>query len=396
MADGVVSKWLKQVGDSVSRGEPLFEVESDKVTTEVEAPSDGIIRQIRVPEGVKVDVGTILAVIGRPEEVVQDTNGGSHITSSSPTSAIAVAAPPISSPPEAPTKLFVTPRARKVADELGVDLNQVRGTGPAGRILERDVLAAAPVAPSTPVVPSLPISPPVAPVVPAAATVQPLAGMRRTIAERMLRSQQTVAEVTITAEADMTEVAKLRQQVGPEWERQYGLKVSYTEVIVKAVARALVEHPRLNSSLGEDGIRLHSDVNVGVAVALDEGLIVPVVHRADQKPLIEISRAVRDLSERARTNRLSRDDVSGGTFTISNLGTLGVETFTPIINWPECAILGVGRIGERAVVRDGQVVVRPTMWLSLTFDHRIVDGAPAAQFLARVRQLLESPYLLFV
>jgi pyruvate dehydrogenase E2 component (dihydrolipoamide acetyltransferase) len=226
--------------------------------------------------------------------------------------------------------------------------------------------------------------------------IVPLVGMRRTIADRMLHSQQTVAEVTLTAEADVGEIVKLRSQVGTEWEKQYGFKVSYTEVIVKAVAKALREHPYLNSSLSDAGIRLHSDVNVGVAVAIDDGLIVPVIRHADQKSLLEIARAVRELSDRARSGQLSRDDVGGGTFTISNMGMLGVEAFTPIINWPECAILGVGRVAERAVVRDGQIVARPTMWLSLTFDHRIVDGAPAGRFLARVRQLLESPYLLFV
>jgi pyruvate dehydrogenase E2 component (dihydrolipoamide acetyltransferase) len=230
----------------------------------------------------------------------------------------------------------------------------------------------------------------------AAGQTVPLVGMRRTIAERMLRSQQTVAEVTITAEADVGEVVKLREQVSAEWEKQHGFKVSYTEVIVKAVARALREHPYLNSSLGDDGIRLHADVNVGVGVAVDDGLIVPVIRQADQKSLLEIAAAIRGLSDRARKGQLTRDDVGGGTFTISNMGMLGVESFTPIVNWPECAILGVGRVAERAVVRDGQIVARPTLWLSLTFDHRIVDGAPAARFLSRVRQLLESPYLLFV
>jgi len=226
--------------------------------------------------------------------------------------------------------------------------------------------------------------------------VVPLAGMRRTIAERVVLSQQTVAEVTLTSEVDVTEIVKLREQVSAEWQKQYEIKVSYTEVIVKAVARALREHPRLNSSLGADGINLHAEVNVGVAVALDDGLIVPVVRNADQKSLLDITRDVRDLSERARANRLSREEVNGGTFSITNMGMLGVEAFTPIINLPQCAILGVGRIAERAVVHDGQIVARPTMWLSLTFDHRIVDGAPAAQFLMRVRQLLENPYLLFV
>ena len=220
--------------------------------------------------------------------------------------------------------------------------------------------------------------------------------MRRVIAERMVQSQQTVAEVTLTQEVDVGEVVKLREQVSAEWQKQYGFKVSPTEVIVKAAAKALREFPRLNASLTESGIQEHSDVNVGIAVALDEGLIVPNIRNADQKSLVEIGKSIRDLADRARKNQLSRDEISGGTFTVTNLGMFGVESFTPIINWPECAILGVGRIADRAVVRDGQVVVRPTMWLSLTFDHRVVDGVPAAQFMSRVHQLLESPYLLFV
>jgi pyruvate dehydrogenase E2 component (dihydrolipoamide acetyltransferase) len=412
MADGVVSKWLKQVGDAVARGEPLFEVESDKVTTEVEAPAAGVLRQIKVPEGEKVDVGTVLAVIGGADEAMPGASAGAATASPANTAAATPTAPaatptaPAAATPTAPaasvstetaTKLFVTPRARMVAGDLGVELAGIKGTGPGGRILERDVLARAPAAPAAAPAPASP--PPAAAPVPTPAvpaTLLPLAGIRRTIAERMLKSQQTVAEVTITSEVDMAEVVKLRGQIGVEWEKQHGFRPSYTDVIVKAVARALREHPKLNSTLTDQGIQLHSEINVGIGVALDDGLIVPVVRNADQKSLVDVSRAVRDLGERARTNQLTRDDVGGGTFTISNLGTFGVETFTPIINLPECAILGVGRIVERAVVREGQLVARPTMWLSLTFDHRIVDGAPAAQFLGRVRQLLESPYLLFV
>ncbi len=399
MADGVISKWLKNIGEPIKRGEPLFEVESDKVTTEVESPADGVVLQISVGEGKKVDVGSVLAVIGRPDEAIQPGNGGASATpAASSTSAtlatgssVSIANPPVD-------KIFVTPRARKAADEYGIDIGKVKGTGPGGRILERDILAAAP--PEAPAVPApaaavvRPAQPSV--LAPLAGSTVPLVGLRRTIADRMVRSQQTVAEVTLTAEADVAEIVKLREQVGAEWEKQYGFKVSYTEVIVKAVAKALREHPTLNSSLVDEGIRLHSDVNIGVAVAIDDGLIVPVIRNADQRSLLEIARASRDVTERARNGQLSRDDVGGGTFTVSNMGMLGVEAFTPIINWPECAILGVGRIAERAVVRDGQIVARPTMWLSLTFDHRIVDGAPAGRFLARVRQLLESPYLLFV
>jgi pyruvate dehydrogenase E2 component (dihydrolipoamide acetyltransferase) len=408
MADGIISKWLKQVGDAVKRGEPLFEVESDKVTTEVESPVDGILHEIVVGEGKRVDVGVVLAVIGSADDAIPAASGAAAVAATTPILAAIAASPTPSVEAPAAEKIFITPRARKSADELGVDINRVKGTGPGGRILERDIQAFVPaVAVAPPQVPATAAAPPPVPAttaaparaagpVPESGTLLPLVGMRRTIADRMVHSQRTVAGVTLTAEVDVAEVVKLRDQVSGEWERQHGFKLSYTEVIVKAVARSLREHPNLNSSLTDEGIRLHSEVNVGIGVAVDDGLIVPVVRNADQKSLVEIAQAVRDVSDRARKGQLSRDDVGEGTFTISNMGMLGVESFTPIINWPECAILGVGRIAERAVVRDGQIVARPTMWLSLTFDHRIVDGAPAAKFLARIRQLLESPYLLFV
>jgi pyruvate dehydrogenase E2 component (dihydrolipoamide acetyltransferase) len=223
-----------------------------------------------------------------------------------------------------------------------------------------------------------------------------LAGMRRAIAEKMSLSQRTTAAVTLTAEVDMTEAAKLREQASAEWAKGGRGKLTYTDVVVKAVARALREHPRLNSRLVGDEIREMRAINVGVAVALEEGLIVPVVRDADAKSLGEVSEAIRGLADRARRSALSPEDVGGGTFTVTNLGPQGVEVFTPIVNWPECAILGVGRIAERAVARGGRVEARPTMWLSLVFDHRIADGAPAALFLARVKELLEAPYLLFV
>ncbi|MGH2460829.1 MAG: dihydrolipoamide acetyltransferase family protein [Chloroflexota bacterium] len=396
MADGVISKWLKSVGQSVAKGESLFEVESDKVTTEVESPAGGIVRRIQVPEGQKVDVGAVLAIIGTADEVIPGTNGGGVSTATvTGGSAVALATAPTAVAPPS-TRVFVSPRARKVAEELGVDVNRIKGTGPGGRILERDVLATAPLTVAPPPAPPTPQAAPAIPVPAAPGTVIPLTGMRRVIGDRMVRSQQTVAEVTLTAEVDVAEIVKLREQVSGEWEKQHGIKVSYNDVIIRAVARALREHPNLNSSLADDGIHVHADVNVGMGVAVDSGLIVPVIRHTDQKSLLEIARASRDLAQLARQNQLGRDEVTGGTFTVSNMGMLGVEAFTPIINWPECAILGVGQIAERAVVRDGQIVVRPTMWLSLTFDHRIVDGAPAARFLARIRQLLENPYLLFV
>jgi pyruvate dehydrogenase E2 component (dihydrolipoamide acetyltransferase) len=423
MTEGTIGKWLKREGERVARGEPLYEVETDKVINEVESPVSGVLRRIVVSEGESAPVQEVIAEIdaedsaagekgaeaeedGHPRATAEAPPGGTAAASA--VSAPATAALADATGARTEGRIFVSPRARRIAEERGLDLYAVAGTGPGGRVMEKDVeraiaqasqrpaVASAPAAVATP--PPHPLPAPPAPI-PAAAEeyrVVRVAGMRRAIAERMSRSQQTTAAVTLTAEVDMGEAAKLREQASAEWAKGGRPKLTYTDVVVKAVARALRDHPRLNSRLVDGEIREMRAINVGVAVALKEGLIVPVVRDADAKTLGEVSEAVRDLADRARRNALSPEDVSGGTFTVTNLGPQGVEIFTPIVNWPECAILGVGRIAERAVVRAGQVGARPTMWLSLVFDHRVVDGAPAALFLARVKELLEAPYLLFV
>lgn len=403
MTEGTIGKWLKRKGDVVAKGEPLYEVETDKVINEVDSPVSGVLQEIVVPEGGTVPVQGVVAVVGAsdedaaPGELTAETGNGQ--------SAAEAAAAPRAAAPTAPSpggRLFVSPRARKLAEERGIDLLQVRGTGPGGRIMEKDVeREAAALAERVPVPPpSVHTIPPPVAAAPArvadAYVAVRVAGMRKTIADRMSQSQAMTAHVTLSAEVDMGEAAKLREQANAEWAKSGVGKLTFTDVIVKAAAKALREHPRINSTSADGEIREHRAVHVGVAVALEEGLIVPVIRNADGRSLLEISTAVRDLADRARRNALAADEVTGGTFTVTNMGMMGVETFTPIINWPECAILGVGRIADRAVARAGQVVVRPTMWLSLTFDHRIVDGAPAAAFLDRVKQLLESPYLLFV
>ncbi len=398
MEDGTVTAWLKKEGDQVEEGEELYEVESDKVSAPVKSPATGTVHQLAVKEGENVQVGALLAILALPGEKLE---APAPVEQPEPTAAPspAVSAPASAAPPPAAKtsrtgRIFVSPRARRVAKELGVDPNTLAGTGPGGRVLERDVVAASKAAPAAPVAPAI-VTPAAAPAAGVFDAVR-LAGMRKVIAERMHHSQSTTASVTLTSEVDMSEVAKLRSQINTEWESKFKIRVSYTDVIVRAVTKALGEHSAVNASLVDQEVRRHKDINVGVAVALDDGLIVPNIPNADQKSLLEISTAIRALADKAREGSLSHTEVTGGTFTITNLGTYGVEAFTPIINYPECAILGVGRIADRAVVRDGEIVVRPTMWLSLTFDHRIVDGAPAAQFLARVQNLLESPYLLFV
>ena len=266
----------------------------------------------------------------------------------------------------------VVPAARRLARQHDLDLSRVQGTGPGGRITEADV-ARALEAPA-----------------PAAAGGVPLSGMRRTIAERMLRSVQTMAQVTLTTEADVTAAVELRKQLVGEW-RAHRLRPVDQDLVVRAVARALPEHPHLNATLDDDGLRQSEQVNVGVAMAIKDGLLVTVVHEADQKDLLTTAREIRELADKARRDELGHDDVSGGSFTVSSLSQFGIDGFTPIINPPEVAILGVGRVVEKPAVHVGEVTVRSMMFLSLTFDHRAVDGATAAQFLQSVTRYLGEP-----
>jgi pyruvate dehydrogenase E2 component (dihydrolipoamide acetyltransferase) len=272
--------------------------------------------------------------------------------------------------------------AKKRAREHGIDLAEVTGTGPGGRITEKDVLAFLEAREKAP--------PPEVAAPPKAARIIPFVGMREMIAERMTQSLQTMAQVTLHTEVDATELVKLREQLKQEFD------LTYTDLIIKAVAKALQAHPLLNATLVGDEIHLLEEIHIGVAVALEDGLLVPVVRDADKKSLQEIAQETRRLARGAREGTLTVDEVTGSTFTITNLGAYGVDGFTPIINPPEVAILGVGRIVERPAIHEDQIVRRSTMVLSLTIDHRIVDGAPGAEFLSTVREILESPYRLLV
>jgi pyruvate dehydrogenase E2 component (dihydrolipoamide acetyltransferase) len=402
MNEASVARWLKKAGEPVKQGEALFEVETEKVATEVPAPVDGVLHVV-VPEGKTVAIGTVLAVLAAPGEAV----AASPVAAAAPV-APAEAAPasrsasePVGTSSDAADegRVVASPAARRLARELGVPLDGLKGSGPGGRIIEKDVqrsAAQAPVPRPTAQPTAPPAGAPVAAPAVAAAQTRQLQGIRKIIADRMLQSQSTNATVTVTLEVDMHEAVNLRSQLVGEWEQREGVRVTYTDIIVKAVAKALTEHRRLNASLQGDRIVEHAEVHVGVAVALDDGLIVPVVRDAERKSLLEVARETKELGGRAQQGRLGVAEVTGGTFTVTNLGASGVDAFTPIINPPECAILGVGKIAEKPVARGGQVVIRPTMWLSLTFDHRIVDGKPAADFLKRVQEILEKPYLVFV
>jgi pyruvate dehydrogenase E2 component (dihydrolipoamide acetyltransferase) len=282
------------------------------------------------------------------------------------------------------TRLKASPLARRLAKEFGLDLTSIAGSGPDGRIVRDDVLQASTEVPAQ-----------VFRTEPAASEVVELSGIRQIIAERMTMSVQTNASVTLHTEVDATSLVELRELFGEKLQEQ-GVKLTYTDLIVKIIANVLREHPRLNATLTDEGIHMLGDINIGVAVALEDGLVVPVVRNADKIGLASISEQIKNLAEKARNNQLTPGELQGGTFTLTNLGNFGVDAFTPIINPPECAILGVGRILKKPVVHNDEIAIRNMLTLSLTFDHRVVDGAPAAQFLQTVSQYIQNPYLLLV
>ena len=281
-------------------------------------------------------------------------------------------------------RLKASPLARRLAKEFGLDLTSIAGSGPDGRIVRDDVLQASTEVPAQ-----------VFRTEPAASEVIELSGIRQIIAERMTMSVQTNASVTLHTEVDATSLVELRELFGEKLQEQ-GVKLTYTDLIVKIIANALREHPRLNATLTDEGIHMLGDINIGVAVALEDGLVVPVVRNADKIGLASISEQIKNLAEKARNNQLTPGELQGGTFTLTNLGNFGVDAFTPIINPPECAILGIGRILKKPIVHNDAIAVRNMLTLSLTFDHRVVDGAPAAQFLQTVSQYIQNPYLLLV
>lgn len=379
MEEGTIVKWLKGEGDHVEEGEPIVEIMTDKANVEVPSPAAGVLLKILVPEGQAVPVGAPIAYLGQPGEEVPVPQAAP--AQPAPLTRAGQARGEI--PPRPEGKVQASPRARRLAEEHGIDLRTITGTGPGGRIVEEDVRRA--------IAQREQLREPVV-----EGTTIPVAGMRGAIARRMMESIHGSAQVTLATEVDATELVRLRKRLSPELERLHGVHLTYTDLLVKAVAIALREHPRLNARWEEKIIRILPEVHIGVAVALEDGLVVPVVRNADRLGIVEISRAIAALSEKARAGKLTYEEMTGSTFTITNLGMYDIDVFTPIINPPEAAILGVGRIVEKPVVVEGRVEVRSTMTLSLTFDHRIVDGAPAARFLQRVKELVENPYPLIV
>ena len=426
MTEGTVSKWLKKVGDAVNQGEPLFDVETDKLTNTIEASASGVLRHLFVEEGTTVPVLEKVAIIAAADEDIASLLGGAAPAPAAEAPAAPAAAAAAPAEKKTGARVIASPAAKKLAKEKGIDLALVTGTGPNGRITEDDVknYKPAPAAPAVEEAPKTKASPLAAAVAKDLGIdldkigakdrvlaedilhylestrekaaeeapkeeVVPMNGMRKAIAKNMLNSHMTSPTVTANLSVDMSAMKAYREQL-----KAKDIKVSYTDLLVKFIAKALLEYPLLNCSVEDNKIIYKHYVNMGVAVALDNGLLVPNVPDADKKSLTEISAEIKELAKQCREGGLPMERLKGGTFTITNLGMYGVESFTPIINQPEVAILGVTTMEDRAVVRGGEIVIRPMMTLSLTFDHRVVDGSMAAQFLQRVNTLLENPALM--
>jgi pyruvate dehydrogenase E2 component (dihydrolipoamide acetyltransferase) len=394
MDAGTITRWFKHEGDAVKKGEPLFEVLTDKANIEVEATASGFLRHVLCGENETAPTGTTIAYLTTTADEPLPTSpltprlqGAEKEERPSPAAREAEG--------EGRKRQFVSPRARRVAKEFGVDVAQLTTASKTGRIMEADVrkfIAQRAAAPApTPIAaaprPTLPPAPSDAEV-----TV-PIAGVRQVIFERMASSAREIARVTLTTEADATEWVALREQLNA---KQNEMRFSFTDLLVLLVSRALLKYPYMNATLRDDGVHQHAFVNMGVAADTERGLLVPVIRDAQRKSLGEIYAEVRRLSEAARTGKISPDDLRGGTFTLTNLGPQEIDGFTPIVNQPEIAILGVGRIAQKPAAYQGQLALRWMVVLSLSFDHRVVDGAPAGKFLQYVKQCIETPALILI
>ncbi len=437
MEEGKIIRWLKQEGDPVKKGDSLAEIETEKVNIEVEAFASGVLRRILVPAGESAAVGAGIALVGAPDEPLpgetSDNGPGTMKPASSPTPVSNTGIEKADNTPKSVPangvyntnergRVFISPLARRFAEEHQLDYTKIHGTGPNGRIIKLDVesaltthpAAASPTqaaitATTATTATTLPfsetyvepkpepgiVSPSPAPVATGAGDVVeiPLSTMRRTIAKRLSQSMQTAPHFYVTSVIDTDKLAELRKQINAYTANDpSAIKISFNDLIVKAVARTLARMPEMNVSFAEDRLLQKKQVNIGVAVALEQGLVVPVVRNADQRGMLDLAHETRRLAEAARQGKLRPEDFSGGTFTVSNLGMFDVDSFTAVINPPESAILAVGSITPTPVVVDGQVVVRDRMKVTLSSDHRAIDGAIAAHFLQEVKRLLEEPF----
>ena len=394
MEEGTVSQWVKHEGDPVKTGDVLLEITTDKLTNEVTSEHDGVLLRIVAQEGEDVPVKGLLCYVGQAGESVGDAPAAAPAAAAPAAAPAAPAAAPVAVPVAAGARLRVSPLARKTAAKLGVDLSKLTGSGPSGRIRQQDVLAAANAAQTAAPAPAAAAAPAARPAAKGGLelmegdTVVKLAGMRKVVAQRMLQSHTEIPPVTQNTKVDVTELMKFRKMLLAET----GSKYSVNDLILKATAKCLRAHPEVLVSLDGDQIIQRAHVNLGMAVALDAGLIVPVIRDADRLGLDALSAAAKDLASRAKSNKLTPDEYKGSTFSVSNLGMFGIETFTPIVNQPDAAILGVCAVEDELVMDDqGGISKHQVMRLSFTYDHRLIDGAVAAKFVMALRDLLEKP-----
>lgn len=418
MTEGKLSRWLKKEGDKIIKGEAIAEIETEKATVEIEATVDGTLREITVPAGQTVPVGTVIGLVAEPgESTPSTTTPATAIPQPKPETARATsgatnrpattgnggrhgATEGTHEETHGETRIKASPLARRMAQEAGIDLAQIQGTGPGGRIMERDIEAAtaqraapAPRAPAPS--PARPAPAPTRPAPPApAGEGVPLNKMRQAIARRMTESKTTVPHFYVTVEINMTEAMNVRQQLNAL--ASDAEKISVNDLVIAATARTLKQFPNFNASYRDGTLEMHPQINIGIAVALEDGLITPVVRDADKKSLRAIATEAKQLGERARTNKLRADDLGNATFTISNLGMFGADEFIAIINPPEAAILAVGAATKRPIVVDDQIRIAPMMKATISVDHRVADGAQAARFLQALKKLLENPVSLLL
>ena len=402
IVEGTLTKWLKKQGEHVERDEPLFEISTDKVDTEIPSPAAGTLSEVLVEEGKTVGINTIVARIsdGAAQAAAPPPPKAAEPVKPAPAPAPVQKAPEPPAPPaEEPGEPAgpLSPLVRRMARENNIDLAQVKGTGAGGRITKQDLEAYQAKAPSAP---PAPIEKPAAPPAPAPAPpvtqpqakvrIEPMSAMRKAIADHMVMSKRTSAHVTTVHKVDMTHVEKMRQKHKSDFQARYGLSLTYLPFITRAAVEGLRTYPLLNASIDGANIVYHNEINIGIAVALENGLIVPVIRAADEKNVLGLQRAIADLAARARSRQLKPDEVQGGTFSITSFGGFGSVIATPVINQPQVAILGAGVVEKQAVVIDDAIAIRSICYLSLTFDHRLIDGALADQFTGKVKAVLEN------
>jgi pyruvate dehydrogenase E2 component (dihydrolipoamide acetyltransferase) len=405
MEEGQISRWLKKEGDKVSMGEPLAEIDTDKATMEMQALGNGVLRKIIVNEGQSAPLGQTIAVIGEPDEdiasLLSDAPARQPQVQEQKETDVPPPAPDVAQPqPQAKAanngaaapdsgRMIVSPLAARMAAEAGIDLRSLQGSGPGGRIIKRDIEAVISKPTAAPVVET----PRVQHAGASAYRDEPASQIRQTIAKRLVTSLGPVPHFFLTTDIEMDRAAEMRKGINA---LDPDLKISINDIIIKVAAAALIQHPEVNASYQEKFVRYYEQADIGVAVAIEDGLITPVVRAANQKSLSQIAAEVRELAERARSKRLKPEEYTGATFSISNLGMFGIDEFTAVINPPEGAILAVGAMTAKPVVRENEIVIRQMMRVTMSCDHRVIDGATGARFLQTFKKILENPLYLVV